>query len=131
MKFGIMKLFRRSKDKKAKEHQQPQFNYDRDQRYDQQQQGSNHGYSNSYGNNGYQNSYGRGGRGMVFAPWLQLPAPLLQRVFAFVCPHSQDDSYETCEQSAIEDACMLCDLRDLAHAGMVCKTWRKSAIKMM
>ncbi|ORY71287.1 uncharacterized protein BCR38DRAFT_331935 [Pseudomassariella vexata] len=71
--------------------------------------------------------YGKGG----FAPWLELPTPLLQRVFAFVCPHSQDESYETCEQSAIEDSCMLCDLRDLAHAGMVCGRWRKTAVKIM
>ncbi|CAJ2508065.1 Uu.00g092510.m01.CDS01 [Anthostomella pinea] len=70
-------------------------------------------------------------RSSVFAPWLELPSPILERVFAFVCPHSRDESYETCEQSAIEDACMLCDLRDLSHAGRVCKRWRKTAVALM
>ncbi|KAI0454526.1 hypothetical protein F5B21DRAFT_233667 [Xylaria acuta] len=70
-------------------------------------------------------------RGRIFAPWLELPAPILERVFAFVCPHSSDESYETCERSAVEDACMLCDLRDLAHASQVCKVWRRSAIRLM
>lgn len=54
-----------------------------------------------------------------------LPAPILDRIFTFVCPHSKDTSYETCEASSIEDACMLCDLRDLAHCLAVCKRWRK------
>ncbi|KAJ2895879.1 hypothetical protein MKZ38_006069 [Zalerion maritima] len=61
----------------------------------------------------------------------RLPSPILERVFGFVCPHSQDESCETCEQSAVDDACMLCDLRDLAHAGIVCKKWRASAVKVM
>lgn len=62
---------------------------------------------------------------------LNLPPPILERIFAFVCPQSTDESYETCEQSSIEDACMLCDLRDLAHCNAVCKTWRASAIKLL
>ncbi|KAI1663102.1 hypothetical protein F4813DRAFT_342996 [Daldinia decipiens] len=70
-------------------------------------------------------------RGRVFAPWLELPPPILERVFFFVCPHCCDESYETCEQSALEDACMLCDLRDLSHAGQVCKRWRVAAVKSM
>lgn len=58
--------------------------------------------------------------------WIaRLPAPLLERVFAFVCPHTHDESYETCEQSAVEDTCMLCDLRDLAHCAQVSRRWRK------
>lgn len=59
------------------------------------------------------------------------PRNVLERIFAFVCPHSRDESYETCEQSAVDNACMLCDLRDLAHAGQVCKKWRKSTIPIM
>ncbi|KAI0491202.1 hypothetical protein F4859DRAFT_37769 [Xylaria cf. heliscus] len=70
-------------------------------------------------------------RGRIFAPWLELPPPILERVFAFVCPHSSDESYETCERSAVENACMLCDLRDLAHASQVCKLWRRSAVRLM
>jgi hypothetical protein len=56
-----------------------------------------------------------------------LPLQVLRRIFAFVCPHTQDKSYDTCEESAIEDACMLCDLRDLAHCVGVSKIWRKEA----
>ncbi|KAI1377479.1 hypothetical protein F4677DRAFT_60051 [Hypoxylon crocopeplum] len=70
-------------------------------------------------------------RSSTFAPWLELPSSILERVLSFVCPHCCDDSYETCEQSALEDACMLCDLRDLSHAGQVCKRWRKTSVKMM
>lgn len=62
---------------------------------------------------------------------LKLPPPILERIFAFVCPQSTDESYETCEQSSIEDACMLCDLRDLAHCVAVCKAWRASALKLL
>ncbi|KAK4189668.1 hypothetical protein QBC35DRAFT_379730 [Podospora australis] len=61
----------------------------------------------------------------------RLPAPILERIFAAVCPHSRDESYETCENSSIEDACMLCDLRDLAHCVAVCKRWRLEAAKVL
>lgn len=61
----------------------------------------------------------------------RLPAPLLERVFALVCPHAHDESYETCEQSAVEDTCMLCDLRDLAHCAQVSKRWRKLAANVL
>ncbi|CCC13356.1 hypothetical protein SMACR_06645 [Sordaria macrospora] len=60
-----------------------------------------------------------------------LPAPILERIFTFVCPHSRDTSYETCEASSIEDACMLCDLRDLAHCLAVCKRWRKGGANIL
>ncbi|KAK3685537.1 hypothetical protein B0T22DRAFT_221162 [Podospora appendiculata] len=60
-----------------------------------------------------------------------LPPAILERIFAFVCPHTLDESYETCEQSAIEDACMLCDLRDLAHCVAVSKRWRKAGVKQL
>ncbi|KXJ92617.1 hypothetical protein Micbo1qcDRAFT_160359 [Microdochium bolleyi] len=67
----------------------------------------------------------------VRVPWLELPPRVLERIFTFVCPHASDETYENCESSAIEDACMLCDLRDLAHAGSVCRAWRRSAVKVM
>ncbi|KAG6355848.1 hypothetical protein INS49_015228 [Diaporthe citri] len=60
-----------------------------------------------------------------------LPAPVLERIFAFVCPHTQDCSYETQEQSSLEDACMLCDLRDLSHCVMVNRRWSKTAAKVL
>lgn len=141
MKFTMMKLFRRSKKTKP-EKSQPNFNYERDPRYPND---SYDPYNGSHKKNGHSLGKGAGGYSYqadnhfsaapidngVFAPWLELPAPILQRVFAFVCPHSRDESYETCEQSAIEDACMLCDLRDLSHAGLVCRAWRKVAVPMM
>lgn len=60
-----------------------------------------------------------------------LPAPVLERIFAFVCPHTQDCSYETQEQSSLEDACMLCDLRDLSHCIQVNRRWCKTAAKVL
>jgi hypothetical protein len=62
---------------------------------------------------------------------INLPSPVLERIFTFVCPQAKDESYETCEQSSLEDACMLCDLRDLAHCVAVCKKWRAEAIKLL
>jgi len=62
---------------------------------------------------------------------LSLPAQVLDQIFAFVCPHATDHSYQTCEESGAEDACMLCDLRDLAHCVAVCKKWRAEAIKLL
>jgi hypothetical protein len=61
----------------------------------------------------------------------RLPPPLLERIFTFVCPHARDESYETCERSAVEDTCMLCDLRDLAHCAQVSKRWRKLAANVL
>lgn len=61
----------------------------------------------------------------------QLPTPILERIFTYVCPHSRDESYGTCEQSSVEDACMLCDLRDLAHCVAVCRRWKTDAVKLL
>jgi hypothetical protein len=61
----------------------------------------------------------------------KLPGPLLERIFSFVCPHSQDDTYESCEQSAVEDTCMLCDARDLAHCAQVSRKWRFHATNLL
>ncbi|KAK4241279.1 hypothetical protein C8A03DRAFT_41334 [Achaetomium macrosporum] len=61
----------------------------------------------------------------------QLPTAILERIFAFVCPHSRDESYDTCEQSSVEDGCMLCDLRDLAHCVAACRRWKGEAVKLL
>ena len=61
----------------------------------------------------------------------QLPGALLERIFSFVCPHTQDETYESCEQSAVEDTCMLCDLRDLAHCAQVSRQWRFHATNLL
>ncbi|KAK3325371.1 hypothetical protein B0H66DRAFT_588150 [Apodospora peruviana] len=59
-------------------------------------------------------------------------AQTLNNIFGWVCPHSLDETYETCENSSTEDgACMLCDLRDLAECVLVCKPWRKEAVKRL
>ncbi|KAI0597980.1 hypothetical protein F4775DRAFT_592734 [Biscogniauxia sp. FL1348] len=118
MKFSAMRLFRRSKNSKKS---QSSSTYDDLERDKYRLYNPHH--------NDYYNSAAEGSG--IFAPWLELPSPILERLFAFVCPHTADETYENCEHSAIEDACMLCDLRDLSHAGQVCKTWRKSAIKLM
>ncbi|KAI1750121.1 hypothetical protein F4782DRAFT_510800 [Xylaria castorea] len=124
MKFTPMKFFRRSKksisdSKSSKTSHQAYDDVERDKYrlYNPRPEQQQYNYAAE--------------RGCIFAPWLKLPTPILERVFAFVCPHSSDESYETCERSAVEDACMLCDLRDLAHASQVCKLWRRSAIRLM
>lgn len=61
----------------------------------------------------------------------QLPPRILQRIFAFVCPHACDESYETCEASASDGGCMLCDLRDLAHCVAVSRQWRQNAVPVL
>ncbi|KAI8622870.1 hypothetical protein F5Y19DRAFT_44591 [Xylariaceae sp. FL1651] len=122
MKFAAMKFFRRSK-KASTELKPPKKSY---HAQDDQERDKYRLYNPRHDHYNYAVE-----RSRVFAPWLELPTPILERVFAFVCPHSCDESYETCEQSAVEDACMLCDLRDLAHAGQVCKRWRRSAIQLM
>ncbi|PNY26074.1 Uncharacterized protein TCAP_03989 [Tolypocladium capitatum] len=61
----------------------------------------------------------------------QVPPAVLRRIFAFVCPHSQDESYETCEESANDVGCMLCDLRDLSHCAQVSRSWRASAMVVL
>ena len=60
-----------------------------------------------------------------------LPPNVLQRIFAFVCPHACDESYENCEESASDGGCMLCDLRDLGHCVLVNRQWRKNAVPVM
>lgn len=61
----------------------------------------------------------------------RFPASVLERIFGFVCPHTRDETYSTCEQSSVDDACMLCDLRDLAHCVAVCKKWKEEAVKLL
>ncbi|CAK7209269.1 hypothetical protein SEUCBS140593_000440 [Sporothrix eucalyptigena] len=56
-----------------------------------------------------------------------LPETVLARIFTFVCPHSQDRTYEKCEDSSFGEGCMLCDMRDLAHCAQVCRRWRPVA----
>lgn len=61
----------------------------------------------------------------------RLPDKVLANIFSYVCPHSQDTSYETCEDSQIGDGCMLCDLRDLAKSAQTCRKWYATAQSML
>ncbi|KAF5870929.1 putative f-box domain protein [Botrytis fragariae] len=61
----------------------------------------------------------------------KLPDKVLERIFILVCPHSQDETYETCEQSSLDDCCPLCDTRDLAHCAQVSRKWRNVAIGVL
>jgi hypothetical protein len=61
----------------------------------------------------------------------KLPPAILERIFSFVCPHTGDETYESCEQSAVEDTCMLCDLRDLAHCAQVSRKWTTPALNLL
>ncbi|KAL9108409.1 MAG: hypothetical protein Q9227_006870 [Pyrenula ochraceoflavens] len=54
---------------------------------------------------------------------------VLHRIFAEVCPHSQDESYKNSEEGLIEDGCALCDLRDLAQCAQVSKRWWNIVIR--
>lgn len=121
----LMKFFRRSKREKAGEKQTARYGADGAS----QHAAAYHESKGSYSGGGY--NTGAPSYPTVFAPWLELPIPVLQRVLSFVCPHTSDESYETCEQSALPDACMLCDVRDLANAGSVCRMWRKASIPIM
>ena len=60
-----------------------------------------------------------------------LPTNALALIFSYVCPHAEDESYETAEDSMVEDGCMLCDMRDLAHCASVCRRWNQVAQKML
>ncbi|KAI0201050.1 hypothetical protein F4808DRAFT_426407 [Astrocystis sublimbata] len=131
MKFTAMKFFRRSKKSTSTSESKPpkpsKPSKSGNATYDDMERDK----YRMYNGRPEQQYHFAAERGRSYAPWLQLPAPILERVFAFVCPHSSDETYETCERSAVEDACMLCDLRDLAHASQVCKVWRRSAISVM
>ena len=60
-------------------------------------------------------------------PTAKLPVKLLSEILSYVCPHTQDDTYDTCEDSMLDGGgCMLCDMRDLAHCGIVSRQWAEA-----
>ena len=61
----------------------------------------------------------------------RLDERLLKRIFSFVCPHTVDETYESCEQSMVGDGCMLCDLRDLANCCVVKRAWARPALELL
>ena len=61
----------------------------------------------------------------------RLPTSALRLIFSYVCPHADDNSYAAAEESMTEDACMLCDMRDLAHCVLVCRRWKEEAERLL
>ncbi|THV89334.1 hypothetical protein D6D26_09790 [Aureobasidium pullulans] len=57
----------------------------------------------------------------------KLPNDILTKIMVQVAPHTQDATFEPSERSTIGEGCMLCDLRDLAKAGQVCRRWYNAA----
>ncbi|KAK4622176.1 hypothetical protein CLAFUW4_06526 [Fulvia fulva] len=53
----------------------------------------------------------------------RLPDKVLANIFSYVCPHSLDYTYESCEASQLGDGCMLCDLRDISKCAQTCRKW--------
>lgn len=72
---------------------------------------------------------GRGHNGVDVTA--RLPSGVWYRIFSYVCPHSEDESYESAEDSMVEDGCMLCDMRDLASCALVCRRWNNVARRML
>ena len=52
-----------------------------------------------------------------------LPVKVLDTIFAWVCPHTQDCSYTSCEDSLFDNGCSLCDMKALAQCALVCRRW--------
>ncbi|KAI5799256.1 hypothetical protein DFH27DRAFT_88853 [Peziza echinospora] len=61
------------------------------------------------------------------SPFSRLPDPILGRIFAYICPHGNDDNYLSSEDSLAGNGCPLCNSRDLAEASRVCRRWRSAA----
>ena len=60
-------------------------------------------------------------------PSSRFSTTLFRELFSYVCPHSRDDSYISCEESMIDGGCMLCDMRDLSQCVLVNKQWAEVA----
>lgn len=60
-----------------------------------------------------------------------LPLRVITNILAHVCPHTQDESYGSSEESMTLDGCMLCDMRDLAHCALACKRWHGLAQELL
>jgi hypothetical protein len=56
-----------------------------------------------------------------------LPARALDTIFAYLAPHTLDESYLSCEDSMADDGCTLCNTRDLAHCAGVNRNWANAA----
>lgn len=64
-------------------------------------------------------------------PTRQVPSDLLVELLSYVCPHAQDGSYVSCEDSMMDGGCMLCDMRDLASCARVDKQWSEAVTQLL
>lgn len=83
-------------------------------------------------------SKSKGSNGAVYYPVprgrdysCKLPDKVLKLIFSYVCPHAEDGSYESCEDSQLGDGCMLCDLRDLSNCAQVRRSWYPPAAGLL
>lgn len=60
-----------------------------------------------------------------------LPDDVVKMILMFVCPHMQDDTYSTSEDSMSDGGCMLCDMRDLAQCALVRRAWGNVAAMLL
>ena len=61
----------------------------------------------------------------------RLPDTVLRLIFAYVCPHSRDETFNSSETSMVGEGCMLCDLRDLSTCSKVRRQWYPVASGML
>lgn len=61
----------------------------------------------------------------------RLPSTILSRIFVEVCPLTVDDSYNSSEESLLEDGCALCDMKDLAQCALVSRKWYTAARELL
>lgn len=62
---------------------------------------------------------------------LKLPPPVLRKILTYVCPHAEDNSYVSSDDSMIDAGCMLCDMRDLAQCALVQKDWSEASALLL
>ncbi|KAI9882507.1 MAG: zinc-finger protein [Watsoniomyces obsoletus] len=106
------------------------FKHIRSKSKQQQQQRQQQQDQDRYGP-GYDDGFGRTGfRGFPSNLAARLPTAVLDNIFRYVCPHVEDRSYLTAEESMV-DGCMLCDMRDLAHCSLVCRRWNEVAMNLL
>lgn len=84
-------------------------------------------YSSNYAASSTSLYYNRGGAMKQTSIAGRPPPEVLLAIFSYICPHALDYTYESAEDSVTETGCMLCNMRDLARVGLVCKEWHRAA----